>query len=309
MKKYIVALIIFICLLGTFFVNCFALVPAGPAWVNFLDMGTQRYVDVDVLPSSPTTLKDGLILPNNGELGITFAWESEAEYFPVGQYVSLRLSASNFDFSHLRAGEAYYFSGIGRADTIEGDLLEFYGIGIYLYYGASSLFANGTTPMIWNEQYNSATTVVIQGFVRGKENSSEISNVNRIVFSNMGILQGIPITNPTAQFEPFNEDWFYSESYQDGYNAGLSEGESVKNYQKGYDEGYTRGEDKGYALGLADGASAQGGTFRDWSLWLVTATGSFFSFEIFPNFTIGGLLASIISIGVLLAFLKYFAGG
>lgn len=43
--------------------------------------------------------------------------------------------------------------------------------------------------------------------------------------------------------------------------------------------------------------------------WLTTSVGGFFGFEIVPGFSIGTILTALIGVGLVVAFLKYFAGG
>lgn len=61
-----------------------------------------------------------------------------------------------------------------------------------------------------------------------------------------------------------------------------------------------------YRRGVANGDGEFSG---DYGSWLSTAVGGFMSFEIFPNFSIGGILGVCVAVGLLMMFLKFFAGG
>ena len=61
-----------------------------------------------------------------------------------------------------------------------------------------------------------------------------------------------------------------------------------------------------YNNGFVNG---DGGFTRDYSGWLATAVSGFTSLQIFPNFSIGGVLGVIVALCLLILFLKFFAGG
>lgn len=61
-----------------------------------------------------------------------------------------------------------------------------------------------------------------------------------------------------------------------------------------------------YNNGFANG---DGGFTRDYSGWIANAVSGFTSLEIFPNFSIGGVLGAIVALCLLILFLKFFAGG
>lgn len=62
----------------------------------------------------------------------------------------------------------------------------------------------------------------------------------------------------------------------------------------------------GYTHGLANGSGDFSG---DYGSWLGTAVGGFMDLELFPNFKIGGIMSTIVSVCLLMVFLKFFAGG
>lgn len=47
----------------------------------------------------------------------------------------------------------------------------------------------------------------------------------------------------------------------------------------------------------------------DFTSWMVNSISGFFNFQFMPGITIGGLFAFVVSIGIFVAFLRYFAGG
>lgn len=75
-------------------------------------------------------------------------------------------------------------------------------------------------------------------------------------------------------------------------------------YNIGYDDGYSVGYSNGYSEGEAV-------NMEDWTLsnFLVTAISGFLEVELFGFFSIGGLLAFAVAIGLVVVFLKFFAGG
>lgn len=92
-------------------------------------------------------------------------------------------------------------------------------------------------------------------------------------------------------------DYDFVGSYEDGYEVG---------YEDGYDNGFTNGEEYGYQQGANDLNNVFNG---DWVGWLGSAVTGFFALEIFPNFTLGGVIGAIICVWIWLWILKVFAGG
>lgn len=91
--------------------------------------------------------------------------------------------------------------------------------------------------------------------------------------------------------------------YDIGYSQGIQDA-SNEYYEIGYEEGYQGGYDRGYSVGI--NSIDFDGNFVD---WIVTSVGAFFSFEILPNFSLGGLLGIIVMVVVAIWLLKLFAGG
>lgn len=110
-------------------------------------------------------------------------------------------------------------------------------------------------------------------------------------------------TSPEEQqglFTPFDPAVF------EQYDLGLSEGAQLTEpeiYDKAFDDGF----DDGWEQGYNEGAASQ--TPTNWTGWIAQAVGGLMDFEIMGGFSIGGLLAVIVSIGLLFAFLRFFAGG
>ncbi len=77
-------------------------------------------------------------------------------------------------------------------------------------------------------------------------------------------------------------------------------------YQKGYDRGYGDGKDDGERIGYQKGISESN---PDLTSWLSVATNGIFNFKLLPFLTIGDLLGIIITIALVIALLKFFAGG
>lgn len=95
-------------------------------------------------------------------------------------------------------------------------------------------------------------------------------------------------------------DSAYNEGFSAGEAAGYSDGYRAGEYD-GYSEGYKEGQIKGHA----DLKNAWG-SLDD---FLTSTVGSFFSFELWDGFSLGGVMAIIVGALLFVAFLKVFAGG
>lgn len=106
----------------------------------------------------------------------------------------------------------------------------------------------------------------------------------------------------TADNNFYNDELIYA--YNKGYNKAYKNG-----YDEGYDVGYDEGSeisyDKGYSEGVDNAPKEWGGVGQ----FLVNVLGTFTSAELFPGFTIGGVLSIVAGGLLLLMFLKMFAGG
>lgn len=89
-------------------------------------------------------------------------------------------------------------------------------------------------------------------------------------------------------------------SYSEGYDAGEADG-----YTAGFHAGYNEGFPEGKIEGLAN-VKGVWGSFGD---FLTDVVGSFFSFELWDGFSLGGVMAIIVGAMLFVAFLKVFAGG
>lgn len=112
----------------------------------------------------------------------------------------------------------------------------------------------------------------------------------------------------------------YSEGFSDGYDSGYDIGlgeNSQAAYLEGVQDGYADGTrdglvegevigyDKGYLAGQDQALSN-----LNFSGFIGAAVGGFLNAPLFgPNFTIGGILAVLVAFTLVIAFLKYFAGG
>lgn len=108
----------------------------------------------------------------------------------------------------------------------------------------------------------------------------------------------LPDTLETAYTSGYAEG--ESEGYADGHEVGYAEG-----INDGYTAGYEDGESDGYATGKSDGIAI--GESRDYSPFAViknaiASAGSFLSFEIMPNISIG-LLMSLPLVGAVIAWI------
>lgn len=118
----------------------------------------------------------------------------------------------------------------------------------------------------------------------------------------------------------------YNIGYDSGYDAGVAsvppndDGSYDEGYKIGYRSGYLEGQkdptqalrDEIYDHGFRDGMTAginQATMNMDFTTWLGHSVSGFMDFTIFSNITIGGILYVCIAIGLVLAFLKIFAGG
>lgn len=95
----------------------------------------------------------------------------------------------------------------------------------------------------------------------------------------------------------------YLNSYTSEY---MTIGDTADAYEKGYDLGYTKGKESGFSEGYQ---KAVGETNPDLTSWLTVATEGIFSFKLLPFLTIADMLGIIITIALVIALLKFFAGG
>lgn len=107
---------------------------------------------------------------------------------------------------------------------------------------------------------------------------------------------------------------FLSSYYVDlGYTQGFDEAtlnESVEQYNKGYDKGF----DEGYEVGFDEGViSVELGSdiadFGSFGRIMLDTVDNFLSFEIVPNFSLMNILQLVMTICLVILFLKFFAGG
>lgn len=130
------------------------------------------------------------------------------------------------------------------------------------------------------------------------------SNVNYVVVENMVALQGTNVVNPSIQWSKYSTGYFFSPETDDAeyYLYGFYDGQQIaanEAYQDGYEQGKADGIEQ------AESQLNKG----NWLGWMANAVGGFMTFEIFPGFSIGGLFAVLISIALLMTFLRFFAGG
>ena len=112
----------------------------------------------------------------------------------------------------------------------------------------------------------------------------------------------------------------YTDGYNAGYNNGYSAGDSagyVRGYDYGYDVGYDAGVDAGYDAGDSAGyvrgydegylSGAEG--YNSVGEFVAGTITSFLDTPLFGDLTIGGIMLIVISIPLVVVFLKKFAGG
>ena len=112
-------------------------------------------------------------------------------------------------------------------------------------------------------------------------------------------------------------DWRYQTSFNDYATSSLNiyneaydlEFELDDVYWEGYNNGQIFGEEIGYQDGFLAGYNeGSGGAFNIGS-FLINAVADFFDFQIMPGLSFGGIFGIFISIMIIVAFLKHFAGG
>lgn len=107
-------------------------------------------------------------------------------------------------------------------------------------------------------------------------------------------------------FEDFLSDWgdIYMNIFDEGYTSGITDGTEI-----GFEDGYDYGYDEGLEVGFNQGVSQAPGIWGGLGTFLSTTVGAFLEFEFFSGFTVANVLSLIVSVGVVLIFLKIFAGG
>lgn len=106
----------------------------------------------------------------------------------------------------------------------------------------------------------------------------------------------------------------YDAAWESGYNAGVQYGSSDAydvGYEDGKEVGYTNGYNVGYDTGYLDGYEGGGGGTGDFNLgtFLVNSLTTFLDAPIFGDVTLGAILLILITIPLVLLFLKMFARG
>lgn len=118
----------------------------------------------------------------------------------------------------------------------------------------------------------------------------------------------IPLDVPLGSGGGFTQEDInnaFGRGFDEGKQEGLDEGYS-DGYDEGYDIGFERGEDKGYTDGYNDGVKVDANI----GAFLVSTVGDFLGLPILgDDFTVGHILLIVVTIPLVVWFLKLFAGG
>ena len=195
---------------------------------------------------------------------------------------------------------------------------EGYNAGLSAGGGGSGSYDQAALDAKYSEGYNAGYSA---GFVNGSNENYE--GVYEVGW-NAGYDQAASDYS-SSQEEYYNHG--YTAGYNAGYDAGVSSGSSGSyndGYASGRNDGYGEGLDigygNGYAVGLEDGyekgridgyndgKTAIGNAFGDLSTFLEVSVGGFLNTPLWPNFSLGALLSLVVSVTLLLAFIKIFGG-
>lgn len=244
--------------------------------------------------------------PANGSM--IFTTRTETTLVNVSGVTNVVVSVPANYLVHFVLGADMYFStsavyigGEGRPMFSDG--IEFINAELVEANGTRH-FWSGTTPYVPDVAAISGSARIHLYFTIDTEQlpSSAIYAIG-IWETVVSINKPLNPRSPTEQqglFTPYDPAIF------EQYDLGLSDGAQLTEpeiYGKAYDDGYNEGYEQGYN----EGAASQ--TPTNWTGWIAQAVGGLMDFEIMGGFTIGGMLAVIVSIGLLFAFLRYFAGG
>lgn len=116
-------------------------------------------------------------------------------------------------------------------------------------------------------------------------------------------LNGSPFTSENAvdfSYLFYSLGWINTNgNFMDGYNMGYDAG-----YSAGYTVGHFNGYNQGHNVGYNEGLSAE----LNYN-WLLSTVDKFLNFQFFGTFSISTLLLIVLGGGLILVFLKFFAGG
>ena len=195
---------------------------------------------------------------------------------------------------------------------------EGYNAGLSAGGGGSGSYDQAALDAKYSEGYNSGYSV---GFVNGSNENYE--GVYEVGW-NAGYDQAASDFSKSEE-QAYNNG--YTVGYNAGYDAGVLSGSSgsynegyVNGRNDGYDDGLNAGYGNGYTVGLEDGyekgridgynegSTAIGNAFGDLSTFLEVSVGGFLNTPLWANFSLGALLSLVVSVTLLLAFIKIFGG-
>lgn len=238
------------------------------------------------------------------------------QHLSLGEGYTVSIGSGEQNISTYGVNHIPYASNISASLPIAG------GGVVKLYSSFGTLLANApiTSITIWYNGYtgvyvytgnvadagappNHNDIIVDQTVIRFMMPQA-VTNVSYVVVEDMVALQGTNVINPTIQWSKFSTGYFFSpdESQTDYYLYGYQDG-LYASTETAYNNGYEQGKIDG--IEIAESQLNDG----NWLGWMANAVGGFMTFEIFPGFSVGGLFAVLISIALLMAFLRFFAGG
>ena len=228
-----------------------------------------------------------------------------------------------YDFIHQLEENAYqrgeevgYDQGLTYGEA--AGYQDGYNAGLSAGGGGSGSYDQAALDAKYSEGYQA-------GYKVGHENGSKLNNEELYETAwNAGYDEAVSDLS-SSQEQAYNNG--YSVGYNAGYDAGVLVGSSgsyndgyVSGRNDGYDEGLDIGYGNGYAVGLEDGyekgridgynegSTAIGNVFGDLSTFLEVSVGGFLNTPLWSNFSLGALLSLVVSVTLLLAFIKIFGG-
>lgn len=320
--KLIFALLLITLCLATSVISAYAYVPSGKSGVNFarVEEGTKYALFTDhrlaneenivyfPLTSYYNRATGGIgrqitETPYVTNVGDTYTIEIQLDGRPMPAEV-----AENYDgfLSHLNNSDAYYISALlllRNVSTNQTTICELTTTRIEQGGTGMGFNAAGTDGFLKPSNYYLYDHLKLSFTNNDGAGTYHVAEVVGLQISQAtqiyGYWQG---NNPITSYIPYSDAYFnesdeQNEAYENGFIDGQNSGRQIW-YQNGYNDGYI------------DGAEDSGGEpIQRWGAFLLTGITGFLSFEVYPGFPLWGLLASIIAVPLVLAFLKMFAGG
>lgn len=300
---------------------------------NNISVGTNgssyaRASDYVVISNTSFNYQNVTSNSSSGKYGFGFISEdAEVAYF-TGDLKFYDFSLSYYDIYENETFSYDYFSFNGIDDDVITITADYQYIDVYGQYIENSLSLPLLSVTSLNMVGNSTSVSIHKLFkyvydeIVARDNF--VTNQGKIYIDSLDIsfsdtvLSSMYFTSScySSDYSDYNglyyflSDWpdIYQNIYDVGRDEGYFEGNEV-GYENGYTEGYLDAYDEARELGFNQGVSQAPAIWGGLGEFFTTSVGGFLEFEFFPGFSVSNVLALIVSVGVVIVFLKIFAGG